>query len=224
MFGTKWIPSMMIPMGTNIPNWFKPANLRAVQHAKRNLPHWTCPNGTYSVTFRTADSIPRKLQLKWKDHKSKFIKQHPKPWNDDIETAYRESITEKMETLLDKGYGGCYLKDPQWRPIVSGALKHFNHTRYHLETYVIMPNHVHVLFSPTPGSALHSILHSWKSYTGHELCKACGCKAPFWMEENWDTLVRSTGQFLRVREYIKSNPEKAHLQRGQYELYLRSRD
>ena len=35
--------------------------------------------------------------------------------------------------------------------------------RYQLASYVVMPNHVHVLFSPTSENKLENILHSWET-------------------------------------------------------------
>lgn len=36
-----------------------------VQIASRNLPHWFQIDATIFVTFRTADSIPREVRLRW---------------------------------------------------------------------------------------------------------------------------------------------------------------
>ena len=47
---------------------------------------------------------------------------------------------------LDKGLGTCVLKRPRLSKIVADSLLYFNGNRYHIGDFVIMPNHVHLLF------------------------------------------------------------------------------
>ncbi|MEX0324643.1 MAG: transposase [Puniceicoccaceae bacterium] len=206
-------------MQSEIPQWFQPANMAAVNPSNRILPHWTSPGGTYAVTFRPADSIPAEVQSKWTLLKQRFLARNPQPWSADIQALYSRTISNRMERLLDLGYGSCRLKDPDIRQVVNTALLFFNGERYKMDTFVIMPNHVHALFLPIPPFPLEQILHSWKSYTAHILCKELGCPAPVWQEENWDTLMRSHKQFLRFRHYCRRNPEKAKLLEGSYSLW-----
>ena len=69
-----------------------------------------------------------------------------------------------------------------------------------------------------PGRAVsHSlpgILHSWKSFTAHQLVKRHGMAAPVWMDENFNHAVRSEAQWMHFRHYIRENPAKAHLREG----------
>jgi type I restriction enzyme R subunit len=50
-------------------------------------------------------------------------------------------------------------------------LKHFDGERYRLDEFVVAPNHVHVLVSRLGEHQLSQILHSWKSFTAHEILK-----------------------------------------------------
>ena len=52
---------------------------------------------------------------------------------------------------------------------MADALRHFDGERYHLEAFVVMPNHVHVLVQLKPGHSLSEILHSWKSFAVHQI-------------------------------------------------------
>ena len=46
------------------------------------------------------------------------------------------------------------LKDPANAKIVADALRHFDGERYEMASFVVMPNHVHVLFRPLGDHAL----------------------------------------------------------------------
>ena len=64
--------------------------------------------------------------------------------------------------------------------------------------------------------SLPGILHSWKSFTAHQLVKHHGLRAPMWMDENFDHAVRSEAQWQHFRNYIRENPAKAHLRAGEW--------
>ena len=54
----------------------------------------------------------------------------------------------RIEKYLDKGNGECFLNNLECRNIVAQALLHFDNVRYKIVSYVIMPNHVHVVLMP----------------------------------------------------------------------------
>ena len=60
---------------------------------------------------------------------------------------------------------------PEIKSLVKGALRHFDGQRYRLHDFVVAPNHVHLLVSPSGEHTLSDILHSWKSYTAYEILK-----------------------------------------------------
>ena len=86
----------------------------------------------------------------------------------------------------------------------------FRGERYRMGDYVIMPNHVHVLVTPSLGHSLREVVKGWKRFTGHQILKRTGAAAPFWLEESFDHIVpqRATVGILPGR-YIRENPEKA---------------
>ena len=207
-------------LDSKIPEWFIPFDKNQITRRKRNLPHWEQSAGTYFLTFRLADSIAKETQVKWRGIKKEFFNLHPKPWDQDTYEKYRSEISEKMESLLDQGYGSCLLKNSKIREIVFDSLLYYNEERYHLDCFVIMPNHVHVLLYPIHPATLTSIQQNWKSYTSHIICRNEGVKPPFWLDEGWDRLVRSLGKFLETRSYIISNPAKANLSKDEYEIWM----
>jgi type I restriction enzyme R subunit len=86
-------------------------------------------------------------------------------------------------------------------------LHHFDGRRYELDCYVIMPNHVHVLFHPLGEFLLEDILHTWKRFTAREINKMRGKDGGLWQREYWDRLIRTEKQFHWTQNYIVKNPE-----------------
>ena len=206
-----------------IPFWFQPVRSSEIIKWRRILPHFEQEGGTYFVTFRMADSVSRETQKNWTQARDLFMRLHPRPWDSKIQEEFRETISNRMEDLLDAGYGSCRLKDPVARGIVEDALLHFSGSRYHLDSFVIMPNHVHIIVCPISPFPLSKLIHSWKSYTAHQICDYFTLKSPFWLEEKCDHLVRNSFYLCRYRDYILENPKKAGLKAGHYTLCKQAR-
>ena len=109
------------------------------------------------------------------------------------------------EEWLDRGYGECLLAKPQAYEIVKVAFHLFDGKRYRMYSYVIMPNHVHLVFMPIAGRTVKEILHSWKSFTAHQINAALGREGKVWQDEYFDRYVRDTEHFGRVMRYVKHN-------------------
>ena len=186
-----------------------------------HLPHWEQPGATYFVTFRLADSIPREVVAQWQEERATWLKLHPQPWDWRTAREYIERFEEQRERWLDQGHGSCLLGQPQAASIIADSLKHFDHERYILDRYVVMPNHIHVLIKPLGHNSMTDILHSWKSFTANEVNRAFARTGPLWMEESFDTIVRDAEHLHACRQYIARNPQKAGLGSAQYVLEKR---
>lgn len=198
-----------------------------ITRTQRNLPHWTQPGCTYFVTFRLADSLSQSKLAELRANKETWLKFHPKPWTRQVQSEYERRFIVRVQRWLDAGYGSCALRSGDLRSVVTGALHHFDGARYGLDSYVVMPNHVHVLVRPACNSpagtagSLSTILHSWKSFSAHEIGKVLNRDGPFWMDENFDHAVRSEAQLAYFRDYIRENPAKAGLREGAYSAWER---
>jgi len=182
------------------------------------LPHWRQQDKLYFVTFRLEDSVAQTELAKWREEKEIWEAHHPKPWSDRDWAEYDERFTERMERLLDAGYGSCALARPDIGGLVEQALRHFDGARYRLGDFVVMPNHVHALVQPAGGEELAGTLHSWKSFTAKEANARLGTKGTFWRDEYFDHLVRSEAQFHKFCGYIRDNPTKARLESNRFRL------
>lgn len=129
-----------------------------------------------------------------------------------------------MERWLDAGHGSCVLKNTGLRSMVSESLQHFQGIRYDMDAWVVMPNHVHVLVRPRDDWSLECLLHTWKSFTANRLNKVLVRTGSFWMDETFDHIVRSEAQLAHYLCYIRENPAKARLPKGQFTLWEREGD
>jgi primosomal protein N' len=182
------------------------------------LPHWRQGNKLYFITFRLADSVAQNQLHAWAAQKEIWRSHHPQPWDEKTWQEYHQRFTEKMERMMDAGYGSCSLRIPAVAEVVEEAFRFFDGDRYQLGDYVIMPNHVHLLARPAEGHALEEIIHSWKSFTAKQANVILRRTGGFWRDEYFDHLVRSTAQFEKFRSYIHDNPVKARIKAGDFRL------
>jgi len=189
-----------------------------IQQTRRDLPHWEQEGATYFVTFRLADAVPAQLAKQWREELETWRRFHPEPWNGAVVAEYRKRFLQPREDWLDLGHGSCVLRDSGAATIVANALQFFDGQRYHLDAFVVMPNHVHVLVQPLTGFHLNEIVHSWKSYTARQINKALGRSGTVWMQESFDRIVRDWDALVRCRAYIARNPKKAQLRSGEFIL------
>ena len=189
-----------------------------LHRSRRNLPHWQQEGATYFVTFRLADAVPASLASQWRYELQNWRRFHPEPLDEEARKEYRRRFLQVREDWLDQGHGSCLLRESKAAAIVAEALRHFDSQRYHLDAFVVMPNHVHALVQPLPGHSLKEILRSWKSYSARQINKTVGRSGSVWMEESFDRIVRDWTALVKCRDYIARNPEKAHLRTGTFVL------
>ena len=161
--------------------------MQPIVQRRGHLPHWEQRGATYFVTFRLADSIPADLLAQWKQERATWLKLHPQPWDWKTAREYMRRFEEEREHWLDKGHGACLLRERRAAAIVADSLNHFDQQKYVLDAYVVMPNHVHVLFKPLGENSLADILHSWKSFTAQAVNREIGRAGGLWMHESFDT-------------------------------------
>lgn len=170
-------------------------------HSRGYLPHFDAGQEfTQIVTFRLADSVPNHVIAKWQDE----LLCRP-------ETERETELHRLIETFLDTGWGACHLCDQEIASLVEESLLFFDGTRYALHAWIVMPNHVHTLFTPITGWSLSKIVGSWKSFTAKEANQVLGRMGQFWQEDYFDRYVRNEHHFHRVIEYTECNPVAAGL-------------
>ena len=80
----------------------------------------------------------------------------------------------------------------------------FPHNR--LDSFVVMPNHIHMILVTEPGGADASVVvGSFKSYVTRMIHQDCP-EMPVWQTSFHDHVIRSWKQYQKIREYIQTNP------------------
>ena len=121
-------------------------------------------------------------------------------------------LLEQDEQLDRTHCGPAWLQDPRVASMVVEALLYGETVRrfYELHAWVVMPNHVHVVFQPH--TELSSIMRWLKGRTGrvaNQILDRTG--TPFWQNESFDHWIRSAEEFRYLIEYVENNPLKAGL-------------
>jgi len=169
-------------------------------HSRGYLPHFEAGDTPQGVTFRLADSFPSEFLDRWRNELACL--------------PQKESEAERrkrIEAYLDLGEGESLLRDQSVAAMVENALLYFDTARYRLHAWVVMPNHVHALFTPENGFGLSSILFSWKSFTAKEANRILERHGEFWQEDYFDRYVRNEEHYWTAVDYIEMNPVKAGL-------------
>ena len=86
---------------------------------------------------------------------------------------------KRIDAYWDQGYGSCFLREERIAALVQDCLLYADGERYQLHAWCVMPNHVHVLFTPQTGWEMGKIVQTWKSYTAHQGNKLLGRSGEF---------------------------------------------
>ncbi|HEV3341228.1 MAG TPA: transposase [Pirellulales bacterium] len=192
---------------------------REVTIYRRRLPHWRQDGATYFVTYRLGDSLPaarlRELDALWAD----WARLHPPPRSRAAWERITRARAARIERWLDELHGSCLLAQQQCAEEVVQAMRYFDGRRYELASYVVMPNHVHALVTPTQPKRhpLERIVGGWKQRSSSQIGIAAQTdndeRGGLWQRETHDGIVRDEEHLYRVLRYIGNNPSKAGLAR-----------
>jgi type I restriction enzyme R subunit len=205
-----------------------------IETHERRLPHWQQGRVAIFVTWRLADALPNERLANWRRERDLWLAQHPMPWDETTLRVYRSDFGQAVDRWLDAGYGGCRLRDPAARMDLVEVLRNFDGVRYNLHAWVLMPNHAHVLFSPSAGESASRTIGAWKGVSARRINllgringaaastpERNGSPITLWQAEYWDTLIRSCAHFAACRSYIAAYPARARLALSDYTLWLK---
>jgi REP element-mobilizing transposase RayT len=179
--------------------WGRPSLFVVCQDAmlfyRRHLPHWIPDDAVVFVTWRLAGSTPPVT-----------------PAVLTLENTGRAPFYVRDEALGRWRSGPLWLQDPRVASMLVKALQYGEAVRafYQLHAWVVMPNHVHVLFEPRV--EMPRIMRWLKGATARRANRILGRTGqPFWQDESYDHWVRSDQEFRDLICYIEENPVKAGL-------------
>ena len=155
----------------------------------------------------------------WAAERRSWLARNPPPHTPIQEREHDEQFTAKIDAWLDQGAGSCALRDLATRECVTASLLNFDGTRYEHHAWIVMPNHVHLLFSPLAAHSIESLVRGWKGVSARHANQLRHHRDEFWMRDYYDRLVRDAEHFWRCARYIRRNPEKAKLPTDSCTLY-----
>ena len=188
---------------------------------RRHLPHLQPPGATLFVTFRLAGSIPTDVVERLRAGAER-IETTTARISDPQERARQKYLEQSglfgnWDRALDMAQSGPFwLRDPQIADLVAESLHYRDGLVYDLGAFCIMPNHVHVVYTPLPETdgtyhPVSAIMHSLKRYTARQSNLLLGREGSFWQHENFDHAVRDEAELQRIITYVLNNPVKAGL-------------
>jgi putative DNA methylase len=161
---------------------------------RRHLPHLQPEGATLFLTWRLHGSIPEARRI--------ALELDPRP-------GYRFVAADRE---LARVGGVRHLANPRIAGFIAYVLSAGQIERkfYELHAWVVMPNHVHVLMTPTLD--VSKITRWVKGSTAREANRILGLTGTrFWQEETWDHWVRNGAEFRKIVRYIEENPVTAGL-------------
>ena len=164
------------------------------------LPHINLIQYYQFITFRTYDSIDNYV------HKLQ---------ESDIDTKLKQY---KIDKYLDTSKNGAYFYGKQI-DIMKNILFEKNNIDYQLETFCIMPNHIHILLKQL--TDLKTIMQHIKGKSSIKLNKILNKKGKFWLDGYFDKAIRNERHYTTTYEYILNNPIKANLKDSDLRIYTK---
>ncbi len=198
--GTEGKADQEIGVSAGVPPDYSP------WHSRGYLPHFDGEEAIQHVTFHLADSLSKETIARLR-----FEVEHLP------EAQRKRALTVRLQDWVDAGHGSCVLREPDVAAMMEGVLLFFDQQRYILFEWVVMPNHVHVLFKPLHGWKVSKIVASWKKFSASMIVKrnaslrTAPLSSPIWHREYWDRFMRDAAHFRRAADYIRNNPVKAGL-------------
>jgi len=175
------------------------------------LPHWSKDGSIYFVTFRLIDSLPKKVISELATQRGDML---------DGSEPFDLKAIQRLDKLLDKGFGPDWLKNPDIARLIVSAIRHFDGERYELHAYCVMPNHVHVVLKPQNGVELAGIIRSMKNFPARRANHILGREGAFWSREYFDRLIRTSKEHTKSIEYVWFNPESAGIENSPWKWRL----
>jgi REP element-mobilizing transposase RayT len=167
------------------------------KHGDR-LPHWQQGQVVQFVTFRLADSMPKRLLQDWSAERQRWMEMNPLPWADSQALQYHRRFTARFDRWLDQGHGSCIFQSNEHRATLQDVLMKAHPEKAILHAWVIMPNHIHLLV--TPKTPISNLIQTWKGVSARRLGRS-----KLWQPNYFDRMIRDQDHFIAVLRYIRRN-------------------
>ena len=90
--------------------------------------------------------------------------------------------------------------------LIATMFRHRDSGEFAVYEYVVMPNHIHALLSLEDDQTLGRAMQLIKGGFSHALRESGLAMKAVWQPKYYDHRVRDTGEYQRIRNYIRNNP------------------
>jgi REP element-mobilizing transposase RayT len=103
------------------------------------------------------------------------------------------------------------------RQIALASCLHDNQQKFNLRVAVVMPDHVHIIFTPLINQqarevySLAEIMDAIKGASAHQINRLLGHSGKVWQTESFDRVLRSSEKLHEKVSYILENPVRKGL-------------
>ena len=119
-----------------------------------------------------------------------------------------------MRSSIDQSAEGL-LMQPSVAEVVAGCLDYDDGRRYELHCWVLMSDHMHMIIRPLRRDSgyvpIPEIMQSLKGASAHKVNRLLQRSGPFWQDEYFCHIIRSSRSYRRLQYYIWMNPVEAGL-------------
>jgi len=98
--------------------------------------------------------------------------------------------------------------------LLETLFRHRSRRHYQLHAFAIMPDHIHVLITPSPERTLPRCLQLIKGNFSHAVREQY--KGEVWHPGHYEHRIRDADDFMNQREYIAQNPTRRNLENHPY--------
>jgi putative transposase len=97
---------------------------------------------------------------------------------------------------------------PEERSAVMETIRGRSGVDYELYAWVVMNDHVHVVFRPLGDKAMDKIMQAWKSISVNRIQKLGLREGAVWQSESFDRIVRDEDELYEKCNYVLDNPRR----------------
>ena len=175
---------------------------------RKKLPHWEVYGRPIFDTLHVHGSLPVSVVNDLRRERNDRLLKSKSKYGMEI---IREEFI-RVEKYFDNNPKISWLTDKNAAKFICNCfIEGAKRKQYILHAFVVMPNHIHWLFSPSGGENLKTIRTRLKTLTAREINKIVGRKGTLWMKEGFDHWIRTQQEFDKTVRYIENNPIKAGL-------------
>ena len=95
--------------------------------------------------------------------------------------------------------------------LIEALFNYRDRNAYALHEFVVMPDHLHLLLTPSSTTSLEKVMQFIKGGSSHQIRKARSQKMEIWQVGFHDWTIRDANDWLTKVEYIHTNPVRAKL-------------